>query len=57
MKSKRIIALLRAIRGASPAHTRARINKQLRAYNKNNIATNCFAQGRNGFNGGLTIDY
>lgn len=55
MKSKRIIALLRRLRGASLAHTRARINKQLRAYNQTNISTNCFAQGRNGFDGGLTL--
>ena len=51
MKSKRLISLLRFVRGASLAHTRARINKQLRGYNQTGIATNCFAQGRTGFDG------
>jgi hypothetical protein len=55
MKNKRLISLLRFIRGASLAHSRARINRQLRAYNQSNIAGNWIAQGHSRFDGGLTL--
>lgn len=55
MKSKRFISLLRAIRGASLAHTRARVNKQLRADNKTNLFGNWIVQGHSRYDGGLTL--
>ena len=53
MKNKHIINMLRAIKGESLAHQRARVNKQLRSDNNANLCANWLVQGKNRFDGGF----
>jgi len=54
MKNRKIINMMRAIRGESLAHQRARVKNSIRNDNKVAISTNWASQGRTGFNGEIS---
>lgn len=55
MKNRKIIGMMRAIRGESLAHQRARVKNSIRNDNMASINSNWIRQGRDGFKGEFSL--